>query len=179
MDTLDFRTVSASVRAARIAILVDEADPDWQVMCHGAIEFLSGTWGGANALIVPTDGNVISPLFWSLLEAFDPDYIRQYVKTGLDVRRSRPAEFAAILEREINSRSKNLLARNSVEKALESSRVSRWGISLELENELKNRLAPFFLEQHSALHSIIAGQGTTYRLRRSPPFCLTAALPER
>jgi hypothetical protein len=39
-------------------------------------------WGGWGNIIVPTDGKEIDPLFWRILECFDPDYLEAYRRTG-------------------------------------------------------------------------------------------------
>jgi len=178
MEDLVFKTVHASVRPARIAVLVDESDADWQIMCRGAIEFLSGTWGGEHALIVPTDGRVITPTFWSQLEAFDPDYIWRYGKSGRDIRRSRPDEFAAVLEREVAAYSGGTDSQESlrkwVEEQLEGGSWSNWHVAPELEKQLKDRLAPFFVQDLVSHHSIVAGQKPDYPLTPIAtilPFC--------
>ncbi len=83
----------AGVRPPRLAILVDINDADWQNTCQRVIECLSTIWGGKYSIIILTDGNEISNHFWKLLKAFDPDYICEYLKTGLDLRLSLPSEF--------------------------------------------------------------------------------------
>jgi hypothetical protein len=168
MDAPDFKTVLGSVRPARVALLLDEQDPDWQVMCQGAIQFFSQAWGGEYTLIVPTDGIAISPSFWKLLEAFDPDYIWTYSKTGLDFRRAHPERFSEEVEKELGSRNigddQNDRTRAQIEKALEKCHASRWGIRLELEKELKERLAPFHMEDRAIWHSAFAGESPSYPL---------------
>jgi hypothetical protein len=73
MGKLPFKTVHASVRPARVAIIVDKNDEDWEHTCLRIIEFYSRVWGGAYNFIVPSDGTKIDERFWTLLEAFDPD----------------------------------------------------------------------------------------------------------
>ena len=44
MATLPFKIVHASVRPARVAILVDKTDADWQHTCLRIIEIYSQLW---------------------------------------------------------------------------------------------------------------------------------------
>lgn len=81
MATLPLKIVHASVRLARVAILIDKADTDWQHTCLRIIEIYSQLWGGAYNIIVPTDGNTIDEQFWTLLETFDPDHMYRYNKS--------------------------------------------------------------------------------------------------
>ncbi len=62
-----FKTINASVRPARVAVLVDRSDEDWQDTCLHVIEFFSQIWGGAYNLIIPTDGKTIDERFWTIL----------------------------------------------------------------------------------------------------------------
>ena len=92
-ETLSFKTIHASVRPQRIAILVDKSDEDWQNTCLRVIEFFSRLWGGAYNLIVPTDGKTIDERFWTILETFDPDRLYVYRKSGEDFRLSKPDQY--------------------------------------------------------------------------------------
>src|SRR5215467_14327187 len=103
MEKLPFKTVHASVRPPRVAILVDRADQDWQQTCLRVIEFYSQLWGGAQNIIVPTDGAEIDERFWTLMEAFDPDYIFRYQKSGEDLRLSNPDKYDELLEQQVAS----------------------------------------------------------------------------
>ena len=85
VDNQTSKTVHASVRPARVVILVDSADHEWQQTCLRIIELYSWMWGGAHNLIVPTDGKSIDERFWTLLEAFDPDYVYRYWNSGEDL----------------------------------------------------------------------------------------------
>src|SRR3954454_24139617 len=97
-----FKTVHASVRPARVAVIVDRSDAAWQYTCLRVIEFYSRLWGGAYNIIVPTDGQQIDERFWTVLEVFDPDYVYRYSKSGEDLRLASPDEYRAILTRDID-----------------------------------------------------------------------------
>jgi hypothetical protein len=63
-------------------VLLDAKDPQWQSSCLRIVEYFTRMWGGWGNIIVPTDGKEIDPLFWRILECFDPDYLEAYRRTG-------------------------------------------------------------------------------------------------
>jgi hypothetical protein len=149
MDPYPFKTLHASVRPARVAILIDKADADWQDTCLRIIEFYSQLWGGAQNIIVPTDGTTITEHFWALLEAFDPDHVFRYHKSGEDLFLSTRERYDELLkqylelagDRSATSESK----RNRIDKQLRSSPLpSQFDIAPTLQSEIKTRLAPFW-----------------------------------
>ncbi len=150
METSDFKTVYASVRPARTAVLVNREYSDWTEICRRIIEFFSSLWGGEHSLIVPTDGTTILPIFWQILEAFAPDYVCCYHKSGIDIRTSERARFQETVERYLNANygpgERTDAARQWVENQLASA-VIPWAIDPLLEAQLKDRLAPFFHEE--------------------------------
>ena len=102
MQPAEQKKIFTSVRPARVAVLIDQADKDWQSSCMRIIEFLSATWGGASNIIVPTDGTRVSPRFWQILDVFDPDYLYFYYKTGRDLKINHPDDYEQGLQQEIN-----------------------------------------------------------------------------
>jgi hypothetical protein len=90
METL---TISASVRPGRVAVLCDIDDPEWMYSCRNILEVFSWVWGGHANIIIPTDGKTIQPLFWQILEKFDPDYICEYRPTFRDLEERDPEAF--------------------------------------------------------------------------------------
>lgn len=123
-------------------------------------------WGGKCSLIVPTDGKTILPVFWQLLEAFDPDYLYLYRKTGLDTKLSRPSEFAGWLQRELASwmardpGEDRAAAEQRCDEALCRVQYTDPGISPELQEELKSRLSPFTNAQYAVGPGGITAAGT-------------------
>src|SRR6201991_2430996 len=103
MMSSTFKTISTSVRPARVAVLMNQDDEDWQSTCLRIIEFFSGVWGGAHNIIIPVERHHISPTFWKILEAFDADYFYYYYKTGKDLKHNHPAKYAEWFEREVQS----------------------------------------------------------------------------
>lgn len=168
MGKLPFKTVHASVRPARVAILVDKADEDWQHTCLRVIEFYSRVWGGAYNVIIPTDGIKIDERFWTLLEAFDPDYVYRYWKSGEDLALSNPDQYKEVLEKETSRHSSaDPGVRNQIDEELRRAWIrSQFDITATLHREIKTRLAPFWFEEWTVdAGAITAGS--------PPPFHLT------
>lgn len=152
---LEFKTITASVRPHRVAVLVDRSDPEWTYTISRIIGWASQAWGGRHFLIVPTDGESIAPVFWSILEAYDPDIVHAYQKTFLDLRFSQPEKHRAQVDLEVDhflkqSPTDNMIdVRQEIEKALNQTPVSHFSISEALQNQLKRRLVPFYFERHT------------------------------
>lgn len=149
MQTL---TVSASVRPDRIAVLCDIADPEWMDSCRHILEIFSSVWGGHANVIIPTDGNTIEPLFWQLLEEFDPDYICAYRPTLRDLEERAPQAFEQQLAQQIASwggdyePTQDMLDRTRDN--LRRVQTSSFTVSMQLAQELKARIAPFFHQEY-------------------------------
>jgi hypothetical protein len=187
MDKSAFKTIHASIRPARVAILVDKADEDWQQTCLRIIEFYSQLWGGAYNIIVPTDGREISEPFWTLLEAFDPDYLYRYGKSGEDWAQSHPSEYERELRTRVDAR---VVGGDSASRAAITSDVdkhlrdcwlpSTFGIVPELQKEIKTRLAPFWLEQYVVnAGAITAGSVVAFPLTNIAKIVSSADHPDR
>lgn len=153
MKAPSFKTIHTAVRPARVVVLVDRSDQDWQDTCLHVIEFFSQLWGGAYNLIVPTDGRSIGECFWTILEAFDPDYLYTYGKSGEDLRLGRPEQYQKLLHAHLSSwvsqfGSENIEGvKQQIDDQLRGTWASEFGITAELQNEIKVRLAPFWFEQ--------------------------------
>jgi hypothetical protein len=163
-----FQSFITRLRPHRIAILINVADEDWQHTCTAIIEYLSQVWGGYHSLIIPTDGNTIDDIFWSILSSFDPDVILRYQKTGADLSRTKPDEFekivATYLERE-KRQFPNIdideLA-SQIRKSLIESADDSFSISAELNKQLLIRLAPFHFENELQIGIVRAGESPSY-----------------
>lgn len=117
-----FHTVVAGVRPPRLAILVDAAEQHWQVTCECIIEYLTAAWGGKHSIIIPTDGTSIAPMFWALLEAFDPDYCCVYHKTGRDWELTNPATFQNVITAYLASAYRDPAPPDAAERVLQQFR---------------------------------------------------------
>jgi hypothetical protein len=146
-------TIETRVRPGRVAVLVDINDPQWQNTCLRVIEYFTRLWGGCGNIIVPTDGKQISPLFWRILGRFDPDYLEAYARTGRDIEIEQPAKFEEAYQRHIEAwetqigEKTHAHAANTIRDKLRNSGWSQFGISPELQQELRDRLAPFYFQQ--------------------------------
>lgn len=153
MEKLPFKVLHASVRPARIAILVDRTDQDWQDTCLRIIEFYSQLWGGAYNIIVPTDGVEIDERFWTLLETFDPDYVYRYQKSFQDLFQSHPDQYSKILEKQVDSfvshssSADRDATRAEIDKQLRNTWLSGFEVTRNLQREIKTRLAPFWFQE--------------------------------
>lgn len=152
MAKSNFKSVTAGVRTQRLAILLEDPDPDWLETCRRVMETISSLWGGHHTIIVPTDGRVIAQVFWDVLETFDPDYVCEYHKTGLDWKLGAPQRYQEFIERELFKRfgegPHSADARDELDADFLTAPVISRPIEPALEAELKNRLAPFYYENH-------------------------------
>ena len=158
-EHLHHEIVDARARPPRVAVLMSASDPEWRSTAVRVIEFLCSIWGGKHSIIIPTDGTTIDPTFWRILEKFSPDYIYYYSKTGRDVKISHPEEFKATQEREVaqleNDSETRERLRDEISRALERGWADRFGLTVELRNELANRITPFHFETH--FEQIVSG----------------------
>jgi hypothetical protein len=149
---VDFKTLFVGVRPPRIAILVNVSDTDWQETCLRIIEFFTTVWGGKHSLIVPSTGKSIDGVFWEILEAFDPDYLFYYHKTLEDLSITKPEEYKKILSQQVDQAISKFpgpdveYTRAQIDEQLRRVLVDDFSISPELQDELKRRIAPLYLE---------------------------------
>jgi hypothetical protein len=140
MESLSFKTIFATVRPPRIAVLVPSDDPHWQNTCLRVLEFFSQLWGGHYNIVVPTDGRSLDSQSWAFLDAFSPDYIYEYQPTGRDVKINEPKKFENWLETQ--TKEAHVIDRALIEEALEKMPFSS-KVSAELACAVKDRLIPF------------------------------------
>lgn len=129
---------------------MDVNEPEWQWCCLHLLDHLARLWGGYGNIIVPTDGNSIEPIFWELLEKFDPDHLILYQRSGKDVRIDQPEIFDSVLQKRIAVWERQVDAKASdsavqqIQEDIERQYVSKSGISEDLQTQLRDRLCPFF-----------------------------------
>ncbi|MEJ2184072.1 MAG: hypothetical protein P8Y66_11210, partial [Nitrospirota bacterium] len=161
-----FKTLHLGARPARVTVLVNSDDADWQDTLLRIIEWLSNCWGGRYDLIVPSDGHAIDEDFWWLMERYDPDYIYSYSKTMLDLKISKPEDYESWIEKQIeqfmrtNPDAEEKSIRNYLE--AQSSRIAVQGVNIteKLTNEIHKRINPF----KEIIHSINAASIPSYPL---------------
>jgi hypothetical protein len=151
METQRFQTVIARARAHRVAVLVDINDPYWEVSCVGVIQFLTKLWGGALAVIIPTDGKTIAEEFWAILSAHDPDKILCYKATGDDLKRADPAKFNSYVDQWVQGQLSSSAMeepglRAQMEEQLRHTNLDGFAISEELSQQLVIRICPLHYE---------------------------------
>jgi hypothetical protein len=171
--------ISTSVRPGRVAIFVDANDKEWQTTCLRAIEYFTRMWGGFGNIIIPTDGKEIAPLFWDILERFDPDYLKAYRRTYQDVELQDPDKFEQFYQRQLASWEQHIgekthpVAAQQIRDDLRREGISPFGVSAELQHQLKDRLAPFYFEKYV----LEAGPVTATSIPRHPHTDIVDILP--
>jgi hypothetical protein len=136
-----------------MAVLVDLNEPQWEGTCLRVIEFFTRLWGGIGNIIIPTDGKTIAPLFWRILNNFDPDYLAAYRRTARDLEIEQPAKFGELYQTWIEEWGQQIGGTpgpdnlSMIRDNLRNANLNDFSISRELEGELKSRLAPFYLDE--------------------------------
>jgi hypothetical protein len=166
-NQLHYETIEKRARPARVAVLMDSSDGDWRHTALRVVEFLSSIWGGRHSIIVPTDGSMITPVFWTVLEKFSPDYVFYYAKTGDDIRISRPDKYAELLQAHIKANeSESALSDDEKERIDQELReawvVPGFGLTPNLCSQIADRLVPFHHEKH--FEQIIGRDYTPHQL---------------
>jgi hypothetical protein len=161
--------VGTSVRPGRSAVFVDIEDPYWHRSCLSVVHQLTREWGGCGSIIVPTDGTKILPIFWKILDRFDPDYLRYFRRTGRDVECDEPEKFEAAYQIHLRTWKRDTGADASEDQAekirqsMRKSITSDFAVSPELQQELKSRLSPFYFEKFAVeAGALNAGDSPVY-----------------
>lgn len=147
-------TVAASVRPPRLAVLVDRNDMKWQHSCQRIVEFLTRTWGGFGSILIPTDGTSIGAVFWKVLERFDPDLLYTYQRSGHDLEIEEPDQFERVYQSYVSQweaqvgQESHPAVLDKIRDDLRKASGDCFFITNSLEQELKERLAPFYFENH-------------------------------
>jgi hypothetical protein len=157
-DEADYRNITSEVRTPRFAVLIDENNPYWRTAVSSLIRIFSQTWGGKYFLIVPTDGKRIKDKYWELLEAYNPDSLGTYQSTLADLQEAHPERYASIKAKWRDGWKYDQDFDEWFEDQQYHGTVGRFEIETALEQELKNRLAPFHHGEHIA-DRLIRGRG--------------------
>ncbi len=108
------------------------------------------TWGDEYFLLIPTDGETIDKKFWQILEAYSPDKLGVYLPALLDLEYGDPEQYEKIKQQHKDKW--QLPDDQEFEKTwLEQARFAYFNqlrISEKLSEELKNRLSPFYFQDH-------------------------------
>lgn len=147
-----FKTIFATVRPQKVAVLIDVNDPYWESTCLEVIQYFSRVWGGNHNIIVPTDGKVIDANFWSILKAFQPDHIYSYYYLFQDLKRSDPVRYDELLQQDVrqwvsqNPEWTIESATVELDRSLSGGEWRDFALSAELTKKLRDTLAPFHFE---------------------------------
>jgi hypothetical protein len=145
----DYRSVTSEVRTPRFAAFIDESSPYWRTDVAALVRIFSQTWGGKYFLIVPTDGKRITNKFWELLEAYSPDRLGLYEMTLADLQEADPERYRTIMARwRKDWKFDNQDFDEWFETQQYHSRIGNFAMDPALQQELKNRLAPFHHGDH-------------------------------
>lgn len=165
---------------------MDKSDKNWEDTCLRAVEFFSQVWGGAYNIIVPTDGKTIDERFWTILEAFDPDNVYFYRKSGEDIRLSSPEEFQGLLDSHVSSWVTQFgdqgieHAKERIEKDLRGAWASDFSITFGLQDEIKVRLSPFYFQEWTVEPlGVSARSGVPFALTSLAKIIRNAEHPDR
>ena len=155
MTTPVLKTISSSVRPARVAVLLNSTDEDWRDNALKVIAYYSTIWGGSYNIIIPTDGHSIEGRFWDVLETYDADFLGYYYKGRADNKLNHPE----LYEREFERYKRHVLSqypntqedtiRDDFDRQMIRESITR-PISDELQAELKRRVAPFHFNEGCA-----------------------------
>lgn len=154
MEDIKYKNITASVRSPKVVVLINKDDKYWKYSIQRIIEYYSQMWGGGYNLIVPTDGKTIDDKFWTILEKFSPDYIYSYFHCVLDLEKSDKNFFNKISQKQKDTLRQKFPSMSDkdiddhVSKEASISSYLDFKISETLSQELKNRLSPFYFEQH-------------------------------
>jgi hypothetical protein len=166
-EGLSFRQTRIALRPARVAVLLDQSDPDWMNNCLRVIEWLCDLWSGESAILVPTDGKSIDERFWYVLDRFDADYLLFFRKTNRDFKLADPQGYEARLTALVNQQH-NLSgqSRETIDQIFEASPLSRFIISTALQEEIALRLNPFSNDVGHIHGEVKSGETPQYPMTR-------------
>jgi hypothetical protein len=120
--------------------------------CRNVLEVFSWVWGGHANIIIPTDGKTIQPLFWHVLEKFDPDYICEYRSTLRDLEERDPEAFGLkVAERLVLWAEGFEPTQDMIDRArdnLRAEQTTSFTVSAQLAQELKVRITPFYFQEY-------------------------------
>lgn len=155
------KNINSIVRPQRCAILINERSGHWRAAIANAIAAASEVWGGRSFVIIPTDGIRIREKFWEILEAYSPDRIALYRITFLDTRLSEPKVYADTKERfreAWNSAKHEGDFEAWFTESAAQSVIDEITITDELNNQLLNKLSPFYF-QDTAIQDYLSCAG--------------------
>jgi hypothetical protein len=155
----DYRNVTSEVRTPRFVVFIDENNPHWRTVVASLARLFSQTWGGKYFLIVPSDGKRIKDKYWELLEAYSPDHLGLYEMTLADLQEADPAQYEAIRDRLRKDWKFDQDFDPWFKEQQYHPTIGNFAIDAALQDELKNRLAPFHHDDHVVQKRLIRDHG--------------------
>jgi len=153
-SSIEYKNIGASVRTPKVVTFISNKDRYWMHTVMMVIGWYSRMWGGGYNLIIPTDGKTIDDRFWKILERYNPDYLRSYYYAygelaSADKKRFEKdvEKFTAKLKRQNPDMTQDSID-DFISRELEMVPHHQFLISDDLQIELKQRLAPFFFQDH-------------------------------
>jgi len=163
MQELFSRNVTTAVRTPRFAVLVDNHEKNWKAYISGIVQTFSQVWGGEHFIIVPTDGKVIDDNFWRILEAYSPDYIGRYIPCVLDLKQADNIRYEQIKAK--HKEGWGLTGEEFEKQWSEQAGMAHLGgldVDKALSEELKNRLSPFYFDDHVVKENVFHNSHLAY-----------------
>ncbi|MBL8030827.1 MAG: hypothetical protein JNK33_00670 [Candidatus Doudnabacteria bacterium] len=163
MAELFSKNVTTAVRTPRFAVLVDKHEVNWKAYINGIVQTFSQVWGGEHFIIVPTDGKTIDPAFWKILEAYSPDYIGRYIPSISDLEQADIKKYE-----EIKARHKAGWGlsdddfKNQWNEKATMAHLGGLDVDKSLSEELKNRLSPFYFDDHVVKENVFHDSHLAY-----------------
>lgn len=150
-NQLETRTINTALRPPRVAVFLDNHDKNWKDTVMRVIEILSSVWGGDGYILIPTDGEEISPYFQELLKQYDPDFVIKYQRTGHDFKKISESKFNKF----IDTATKNYLKQYpDSDKAEVKKHFEEEYLRAPFERKLKlgKKIKEFILKELSVFH---------------------------
>lgn len=154
IKNIEYKNIGTSVRTPKVVTFISNKDLYWRHTISRIIEWYSKMWGGAYNLIIPTDGKTIDEKYWKLLERYSPDYLFSYYYVFAGLSLADPKKY----ERGIKNRHDQLkkgfsdMSEESIVEHInqeaQASIHHKFEFSKELEQELMQRLSPFYFQEH-------------------------------
>lgn len=167
---IEYKNISMAVRSARLAVLIPKDDIHWKSVLLRAFEWFSKAWGGGYFIIVPTDGKTIDDVFWKILKDYDPDYIYSFKPSFLDLEYSNSPEFVQNYDENVKKFKSNFpdMSDDDIQNRIRSgfSLIERmeFKIEKELQEKIKQEIAPFYFENNIVDPIIISDSSIGYPL---------------
>lgn len=122
---------SVALRAPRLVILVPPRR--WNFHVQNALKFLSNTWGGLGAVVLPLGrGHALDPALRRLLALYDPDYLAPIGVTIADYESVAPGELSLRVDGKVVRKTKR--AAMLSDPSFAGQMMNPWMSTTDIEN---------------------------------------------